>query len=322
MIVMRWFRKNTKKLMAGVVVVLMFAFVIPSVFFRGQRGRARDITEGTFVDGAGQECQLTLRMLSDAAAELNVLTSLGLNQMTPWLADLEQFGRVGQMPALVLRQLLFPANQSAGTIRLALHQMISEEPSLDSQARSELDEATERIVGLGSQRQAALYYLLLGNEASRAGIRATDEQISFLIAARQHPQVIEALGNLSISDLCRRHGISEQTLEKVVGRFIAILRHGHLATKTLAVSDPEIMKTVRDALGAEHVTGSFVTIGAELFDQDIASATDADLQEQFETYKAYSPGERTESNPHGFGYMLDGRVQLEYLKVDLIAAER
>ena len=321
MIVMRWFRKNTKKLMAGVVVVLMFAFVIPSVFFRGQRGRARDITEGTFLDDAGQECQLTLRMLSDAAAELNVLTSLGLNQMTPWLANLDQFGRVGQIPALVLRQLLFPANQSAGRNRLALHQMIADESSLDSQARSELDEGIERIVGLSSQRQAALYYLLLGNEASRAGIRATDEQISFLIAARQHPQVIEALGNLSIPELCRRHGISEQTLEKVVGRFIAILRHGHLATKTLAASDAEIMKTVRDELGADNVTGSFVTIGAEFFNQDIAAPTEADLQEQFEAYKANSPGESTESNPHGFGYMLDDRVQLEYLKVDLVAAE-
>ena len=323
MIVMRWFRKNTKKFLAVIVVVLMIAFVIPSVFLNSdRRGRGQDMTVGVFLDRQYQQRDFTLLMQNKAAAELGVLRALGLDQvqMTLLATRLGEMGGLSPTPALVVRQLLFPDSQLARQLQGALLQMLSVNRTDDDQRIEQARDAVDRLVSLDSQSKAALYYILLSEEARRAGIEATSEQIRALINARLSPNVAQQLGPMSVQRICEAQNLTEQQVQQAVGNYIAILRYGNTATRPLALSEAELRKTLRDQLQMDTVKGSFVRFNARTFTDDVAEPDDDALAAHFEAYKTYVPGKITHENPYGLGYMLGDRVRLEYLRVDMKAA--
>ena len=101
-----------------------------------------------------------------------------------------------------------------------------------------------------------------------------------------------------------------------VANYIAIIRYCDLITKTLDISEPQLKKNIRDQNQQKNISGAYVTFPGYQFRKRLGEPKREELQQQFDQYKSYAP-EKTEENPHGFGYSLPDRIKIEYLMIDL-----
>jgi hypothetical protein len=320
MTVMRWFRRHNKKLMVGIGLVIMVAFGLPSAVFTG--GGAQDTGDaaiGYYTDAEGNRLEITNVMLRTAERDLELLRTLGMVDLTVqgFIRQLGGLEGVGEYPIWGVNLLLFPEERFSQLGRYFWGQSIAKSNWADDQEQlEELVNIITRLTGLETT-EAGLYYILLSQEARQAGITVIDEQIAGTIKMyfRQLWQS-QQLG-LNISDICNRYKMPEKQFDEVLNNYIAILRYGDMATKALHMSEPQVKKIILDQAQQDTVTGTFVRFEARLFLDEVAEPNTSEQEAHFEAYKQYAPGQVTDENPYGLGYLLGDRVQLEYLWVDL-----
>ncbi|KPK76411.1 MAG: hypothetical protein AMJ79_06745 [Phycisphaerae bacterium SM23_30] len=323
MTVMRWFRKHNKKLMVVIGVIIMVAFGLPSAVFygRGERDPGK-VTVAYFYDSEGNRHEITGHIMNKALRDLDVLRSLGMVDLTrqgsiPQISGLQG---VGLLPVLGVNLLLFPDDIFCREGRNRWLQVLFQ--SNWAGDPEELQELVDYIYELTGSEEglAGRYYILLSEEAHRAGVAATDEQIQTVKVQFRQWWQSQNLG-LTISGICNQFSLPERQFDEVLGNYLAILRYSDMVTRSLAMSEPEIKKSVVNQREIETVNGTFVRFEASLLMDEVPEPNEPDLEAHFEAYKQYRSGEVSEKNKYGFGYLLEDRVELEYLRVDLKEAQ-
>ncbi len=315
MTLMRWFRKNNKKLMAFFVVALMIAFTLPSIMFRnsGRRDPDKDIVAFSRQPN-GDETEISRGMLISAERDLRILQGLGADGVS--FADIlsaQQSGQEAWSSDMAIYLLLFPSSHYSQNIRSSFYQQAQKMGWLMDDEKAD---TIMRIVG-AEPNKANTYYLLLSEETRQAGIQATEQQVDLFFKkhAAYRQQGLPLPG--SIAAITKEFGISEQTLKIALANYLAILQYGRTITDCLAVSEPELKKAIRDMVEWENVTGTFVSFDARNFLSQIQDPSPEELDKHFHAFKDKKEGDFNDQNPYGFGYMLADRLQIEYLQLDL-----
>ena len=330
MLLMRWFRRHTKWLMVIFGSLLMVGFLLSGIANQSSRSQA-DPVFGTYVDLKGQKRKMRSEMLRGAGRELEILSSLGIGLLSrPRLDETgrvlggvissnEELGGVNVVAEMAAYQLFFADNQASQLIRYFLEQQLFQAGWADSP--EEAQEIREQIVHLtnSDRKEGSRYYLLLLDEARRAGFQASRQQGDAMLQLRGQLQV--QLGLPSVTQVRQRLSISENQVRQAIGNYIAIVQYADMLTGSLTVSEGELKREIRDNLELTNVSGTFVTFTSGLFLDQIADPSEEELKTHFEAYKAYDPGGDSEENLYGFGYRLPDRVEMEYLKIDLTGAQ-
>jgi len=317
---LRWFRKNNKKILAIATAALAVAFLLPTFAGRNQQRDFSGQVYGSMQDREGDRREITTGMLNLANRQLKALQMAGLsywlqaNFMDPNLYNY-------RFPELGLFQLLFADNRESQMNRRFLFEYaqqggLARNPEQMEKVIQQINQLTGSEPG-----EAAIYFILLSEEARRMGLKTSENQIDDVI--KQCMQIRQQGAPIALpQQAMQANGLTEKDFRSAVEKCLSILAYAHAQTSSQNVSEPQLKKLMLDMESREQVKGTFVSFNAYLFREQAGEPTEEQLQEQFEKYKNVLAGQTSETNPFGFGYRLENRVQTEMIRVDLKPVEQ
>ena len=292
----KWFRKNNKKLMAIVVIVIMFGFIGGSAL--RSIGRRRMETIAYY----GANRKITDYELLVARQDLEILRMLRADALL----------RAQGLQGIFLSELLFSEQRSSPALMNRIKQTIrtnqyriSEEQINDIYRRQDKDQTIP----------SGIFWVLLLNEAQNAGIRVSNAQVGELLG-RAIPQLFEGQTYSQLMGaIIRQQRIPEQQVLTTLGKLLAIYQYSAIICSNEDMTVREI-KQIAD-YEEEPIDLEFVKFDSAVFAEKQNEPNEKKITEQFDKYKAIAPGTISDDNPYGFGYKLPVRVRLEYLAVKL-----
>jgi len=294
MSLMKWFRKNNRKIIAVAVVGLMVVFIGGSALrttcgYSGPRA-------GKAVALFGNENKITIADIRRANQELAILRQIRADLML----------RSRDIHGIFLSELLFSESKISPMLIASLKQTIR---------NNQLRISDEQILNMSKKTETdEIYWHLLKKEAESAGIAVSNEVTAG--ALRQIiPKLFEGASYAQVINGFINRGISEETVLSAFAELFSVLQYASIACSNEELTRTQISRLVSDEL--QTMNTQFVRAEAELFADEQAEPDESRIKELFEKYKAYYPGEVSKDNPYGFGYKLDNRVQLEYIIVTL-----
>ncbi len=294
MSLVKWFRKNNKKVMAVVVIVLMFGFIGgSSLTYLSQRSTGEHRTVAYFL----QNKKITSRQLMIAQQDLEILKMLRADRLL----------QNQPLTGIFLGELLFS------------EQRIS--PALINHIRHTIGTSGYRI----SEKQIAdiyrrpmqgnVYWLLLTTEARLAGIRVSTEDVGRLLA-RMAPQLFDGVTYTQIMrTLITRNAVSEDRILETFARLLAVLQYANLICSAEDTTAAQIVHAATRE--NQTIDVEFVKFDSAIFAKDQPQPKDSRMLEHFGKYRTFLAGDVTEQNPYGFGYRLPDRIRLQYLALKL-----
>jgi len=282
--------------MAVVVIVIMFGFVGGSYLSRlGQRGPRPAETVAYFLDNK----KITNYDLGLAQQELDILRTLRADRLL----------QAQDMHGILLAELLFTEQAGRGASPIIVNHIrrtiaqnqyrISNKDIADMYKRSVLSTA---------------YWVLLKNEARRAGVRVAQTDAGRLLASAI-PQLYEGATYALLIGRLVKTGTSQKQILATFGDLVAVLQYAHLICSNENVTIRQIMHTA--AQENETIDIEFVKFDAEVFGKTQPQPAEDKMIEHFNKYKGFMPSAVSTENPYGFGYKLHDRVRLEYIAVKL-----
>jgi hypothetical protein len=291
---MKWLRKNNKKLMAVVVIVLMIAFIGGSSFrmiFRGSGGIKR--TVATY--GHNQKIRHVDRMIADQ--EIEVLTALNADGIL----------RSQDLRGLLLSELVFRQNRNVGMLDMARQAIQRNRYRISDKQLGEVFD----VHGVPSD----MFWILLCQEAQTAGIRISNEEVGQLLE-RLIPQLFDKVPYARvIPSIMNRYNVPEERILTAFGKLLAVLQYAQIICSAENVTALQIKHMASGE--SESLNAEFVQLKASYFADKEQTPPEQAVMEQFNRYKANFPGDVNEANPFGFGYRLPDRVQFDYIVVKL-----
>jgi hypothetical protein len=291
----KWFRKNNTKLMAGVVIVLMIGFIGGSALTYLLRPSSGDKnTMGTY---RGHKIRYYDRDV--ARQELDILQSLGASQL------LQRWDLAG----LLLEEVLYPNAQISGELSLAAQRLVQQSGYRVS--NRQLADIFKRDSSIGPE----VLWLLLREESQDAGIYITTKEAGDLLAkiwsstngGPGYSQIMMSVVN--------RYKVPETTALSTFARLISVLEYADMLCSGGSMTTAQQRHLV--AWESDGLDAEFVQFKASDFADKKLVSPAAELEAQFQKYKGAVAGETSEANPFGFGYKLPDRVQFEYIVVKL-----
>ncbi len=292
--VIKWVRKNNRKIMAFVVIGCLFAFI-----GGGELLQLIASSRTQPVGHYGDNVKMTNVDLVDARSELEMLTGLGA----------PMFLRSQQIHGVLLEELLFSDRRPQPEVINYLNQLI-----MSSQYRITDAELTAVYKGT---LPSTFYWILLSREADKAGIKVSNNAVGQMLGVII-PQVFRGQTYAQRMAMLMRNGMSESQILTACGKLMSILQYSQLMCSDEDLTCSQIDHLVsrdNETLDSNMVAleaGAF----AKLADPNKPVAEER-LAEQLSRYKGYWPGQITSDNPSGFGYKLPARIQVEYLVVQL-----
>ncbi|MBC8471101.1 MAG: hypothetical protein H8D56_16650 [Planctomycetes bacterium] len=295
MSLVRWFRKNNKKVMAVVVIVILFGFIGGGTLLQQFSERATGLHETiAYFEGSRK---ITRQGLSDARRELDILRALQADTLL----------RNQDLRGIVLGELLFTEQRTSPALLNHIKQTIRQYQYRISD--KQINDIYRRSV------PSSIYWMLLNNEAKASGIMVSNEQTGELLGkvlpqmynGRKYSQIIQ--------DIMNQYGLPEQRLLEIFSELLAIMQYAQMICSNEDITNSQITQAV--AIERESISANLVEFESSVFTSTVAEPTqDAELA-HFEKYKKFVAGDVSDENPFGFGYMLPDRVQLEYIAVRL-----
>ena len=287
----KWFRKNNKKVMAVVVIVIMFGFIGGSAI--QQLGKSRIGSIARFAE----KTKITDRDLMLARHELEILRMLRAEALL----------RSQDLHGVFLGELLFSDQRASPALINSLKQSI----------RTNKYRISEKQINDLYRRQVppGIFWLLLQHEAQQAGIRVSNQQVGELLG-KAIPQLFEGQTySQLIGAMIRQQRIPEDQLLSSLGKLLAVLQYSYTVCSSEGITTRQIMQ----AAGAEEekVNVEVVRFDSAVFAKQQAQPEEEKILEHFNKYKKFLPGTLSDENPYGFGYKLPDRLQLEYIAVKL-----
>jgi hypothetical protein len=295
----KWLRRNNKKVMAVVVIVIMFGFIGGSYIQQLGQKRTRYRTVAYFLDNR----RITNYDINLARQELDILKMLRADFL---LKNIPLPGtRMPDLQKLLLGELLFPDQRTAPAV-------INEIARL---ARMNSYNVSDRQIYDIYERPmpSDIYWLLLKKEAELAGIRFSNEY-----AGRQLAGVIPDLWEGAsykqlISSLMNQQRIAEKDILRAFATLLAVLQYTSMVCSSQDITNPQMMYDV--SRQEERIDVEFVKFDSSAFAETQDQPSQEQMSEHFEKYKAFYANDISKENPYGFGYKLPSRVRLEYMAV-------
>ncbi|UCC99129.1 MAG: hypothetical protein JSW66_04430 [Phycisphaerales bacterium] len=291
MSLVRWLRKNNMKVMAVVVVVLMFGFVAGD-FLGRWGGQAR--TEAVAYIG---EREITNYDLYGARQELELLRTLRADDLL----------RAQDLQGVFLAELLFSDQRGSAALM----------SQVKSSIRRNLYAISDKQINDIYRRPAPpnVLWHCLKFEARRAGIGIPNDQAGELLG-QAIPQLFPGQTySQFMTALISRQGITEQQILSTLGELLAVWQYARTMCVNEGLTGRQIM--VEAAAERESIDAQIVEFEAEVFAETVEAPGEEQLRQHFDTYKTFVAGTVGQENPYGFGYKLPARARLEYIAVKL-----
>ncbi|MBN1125052.1 MAG: hypothetical protein JXA82_08590 [Sedimentisphaerales bacterium] len=312
--IVKWMRKNNRKLMAFVVIFIMVAFVGGYALQQLLMQFAMSRTGALWTYRGGQ---IKRAEYLQAQKELEILRAL---QMPIYLRYKQTIMGGPDIRANMLGLLLFPEASSVAMLSQELR-------SAQMQGRllltnEQMDEVFRRDINMSPQ-----FWIMLNAEAEQAGSVVSMSDATELLKGLI-PRLTagpEGQGGVSAKDLVglimKRNRVPENQIIQTFARMLAILNYAQMVTvrEDLTVNQlrgqiarkGEAVSQVRP----EQISAEFVKFPIANFTDQIDEPKDNELTQQLISFKNNEPGQSGEENPYGFGYKLPPRVQLDYILI-------
>jgi len=292
----KWFRKNNKKVMAFVAIVTMFGFIGGGTLLRHFSRRATGMHKTMAYFGDNRKITSN-DLYVQAQRELDVFRSLAADVLL----------RNQDLRGILLGELLFAEQQTSPALISHIRRTIRTNRYRISD--KQINDMYKRPV------PSSIYWLLLKNEAQLAGIRVPIEQAGEVLG-----QVIPQLFNgqtysQRIGDLISQYGLPEKQLLTIFSELLAVMQYAQMICSNEDVTSSQISRAI--ASEQESIDVELVEFDPAVFAEAQAQISNEELLGHFDKYKKFFAGDVSEGNPYGFGYKLPDRVQLEYIVVRL-----
>jgi hypothetical protein len=292
----KWFRKNNKKVMAVVVIVIMFGFIGGSALRQLSRRRIETIAR------FGARNKITDQGLLAARQELELLKLLRADALL----------QAQDLQGIFLSELIFSDQRASSALMSHIKQTIRTNQYRISE--SQINEIYKRQYG-NQSIPTGIFWLLLQNEAQKAGIKISNEQagellgklIPQLFQGQRYSQIIGAI-------MSQQH-VPEQQILTTFGKLLAILQYSSIVCSDEDMTIRQLKETA--SIENERINVEFVQFDSAVFAEKQPEPNEESLINQFDKYKAIMAGTVSDDDPYGFGYKLPNRVQLEYIAVKL-----
>ena len=201
----KWFRKNNKKVMAVVVIVIMIGFIGGSYLDQLSRKRTLYKTVAYFADNR----EITDYDLSVARQELEMLRALQADILL----------RSQDLQGILLSEVLFSESARDGALVNHIQRTIRTNRFRIS------DKQINEIYSPKTKwaAPAYTYWYCLQNEAHLAGVRVSNENAGKVLGM-VIPQMFDGASySQLIGTIINRHRISEQQILTTFGKLLAVL---------------------------------------------------------------------------------------------------
>ena len=299
--IVKWMRKNNRKLMAIVVIIIMVSFVggtaLQQILSRMGSGAGAKVA--TYRDKG----VITPNDLRIAEGQLMILRDL---LMPMFLQYKPSPSGAPDIRARLLGQLLFPDSQSAAMIQDEIRQSMMRGGSVSPE---HLNAFFEKSSGGPTEN-----WLLLKAEARQAGCVIDPAQARDILK-----QLIPSLTQnradaaVVVSSIINSRRVPQEEIYATFADLLSILNYSDMITRSEAVTTGEIRSRI--GRSGQRISGEFVKFAADDFTKETPEPTEQELQDQFKAHNRVFAGTVTDDNPYGFGYKIHGRVQLEYMVV-------
>lgn len=292
----KWFRKNMTKLMAIFVILIMIAFIMPSVLNQLAKPRSSGPTRAMWYFGDNKK--ISFNDIKQATSELAAMRSLYIDKFLIGQQDLG---------FRLLGELIFPESVPGAAVSDEIKNIVMQNQLRISPGR--IDDFFEQ-----SRARAELFWILLKAEAKNAGCAVPPQRAGEFLKALI-PKITD--NKIDAATAVRNAGqVNGMTDDMVLATFADILA---VASYARTVTDTEDITGAQVAAFAaktnESINAEFVEFSSEKFLDKISEPNEIEIVLQFEKYKDYFPGTITEENPCGFGYKQKPRAALEYMIV-------
>ena len=298
----KWLRKNNKKIMAIVVIVIMFGFVGGSALQQLlQRRTGIHKTVAYFADNR----KITNYDLFQARQELDILRILRTDILLRSIPT--QMLRTQDLKALLLGQLLFAERRTAPIIVQQIRRLVAMNKYYISE--KQISDIYKRPMG------SDIYWLLLQKETKLAGVRVSNEYAGNQLAG-VIPELFDgATYSQLIGAIVNRQRISEKEILTIFAKLLAVLQYCAMVCSNENITTSQIMHNA--SWDAEKIDVEFIKFDSAVFAESQDQPSEEKISEHFEKYKTFFAVDISEQNPYGFGYKLPPRAQLEYIAVKL-----
>jgi len=300
---LKWFRKNNTKILAVVVIVIMFGFVGGSALrsFLQRGGSPLKKTVAYYLE----DTKITRGDIQRARNELELLRALRADVLLRSLSE-PLTGRT-DLPSFFLGELLFSETLSSPALLGDIRELIRRNGYNIS-----LKQLSDFYRGTVPND---IYWLLLTKEAELAGFRISNRDAgTFLAVAIQ--RVIQGTSYPEfIGSVIKTRGIPEEGILKVFGKLLAVRDYAELSCSGENITSQQIKHQI--SFVQETLNTDFVRFNSSIFAEDENEPSRQQIVSHFEKYRRFYSGEIGEDNPYAFGYKLPSRIQLEYLAVKL-----
>ena len=298
----KWLRKNNKKVMAVVVVVIMLGFVGGT--YLQQLGRRRAVQHETVAHFADNR-KITNFDLAMARQELEILKILRADDI------LRSIGvplfRMRDLRAILLGELLFSERRVSPALIRYIKQIVRANQYRISD--KQINDIYRRSMG------SDVYWLLLRNEAQLAGVRVPNEDSGKQLA-RVMPQLFNgATYSQVIGSIVKRQGIPEKQILATFSKLLAVLQYAQMICAGEDITSSQIMHN--SSWENETIDVEFVKFDSAVFAETQDEPMHQEISAHFDKYRKFLAGAVSDQNPYGFGYKLPDRVRLEYIAVKL-----
>jgi len=311
----KWLRKNNAKIMAIVVVVIMFGFIGGS--YLQQLARRRTGTRKV-VAYFGDNKKITNYDLLFARQELEILKLLRVDYLLRNI-QLPAF-RARDLQTLFLGELLYPEQRVSAVLSEQVKQLIRRQGYRI--ADKQVNDFYKDLMDPG------VYWFLLKTEAEQAGIRVSNEAAARNLQQQIIPQLAKTVPQLKGATYAvlmgsivnpppgaGRSGIAEEKVLRTFAELLSVLEYAKAVCSTENITISQIKHEVKQE--EEVIDANVVRFDAGIFAKEQSEPTEQQIMDHFAKYKKFFPGEISDENPFGFGYKLPDMVKLEYMAVKL-----
>jgi hypothetical protein len=302
MSLVRWLRKNNKKLMAIVVIVLMVGFIGgSSLTYMLRSSKNYSDVVATIYDSR----KVTQYDLALAAREMEILQILGAEKILqmPQISLLQ----TPDLHAVLLGELLFSERSGSPEVISSLSQIIG--TNLYRISEKQINDLYNRKMPI------SYYWYCLSREAASAGIKVSNEGAGQILG-----QVMPAIFNgrsyqQYMASIVNSQGMPESEILAIFGKLLAVLQYSHLVCDQESITSLELKHLSKSQ--SESISVELVKLDSELFVKTQQEPDEGTMIGHFNKYKSFFAGQVSDQNPYGFGYMLPERVKLQYIILKL-----
>ncbi len=290
----KWFRRNNKKVMAVVVIVIMIGFIGGTALTQllQRNSNTREV-----VGHLGEKTKIRADDLRAARQELGILQRLQADTLLK-SRDIHGF---------FLGELLFSDRAASAALVNRVKLMVRQNRFNIS------DQQIDAIYG--RLAPPSVYWHCLQYETEAAGIRLDNDEVARLLAYAIPQLFGGATDSQVIGHIMKETRLPEERIIATMGKLLAVLEYARLICSSENVTTRQIMHLAR--VEQETINAGYVKFDASAFTENLDDPDNGKLAEHFEKHKDFFGGEVSDNNPRGFGYKLSDRVQLEYMVVKL-----